>query len=296
VNPQQFSQARLVVLGHGTTLNEDSATPVLQQCGELRRRKIFLEVREAFWKQAPSVQDVLSRTSGPEVLIVPFFISEGHFSENVIPQALGFGQEGQKDYPRVIQRGGQRLVYCRPVGSHDSMTGVLVNRAREIVEKFPFPRVPPWKETTLFIAGHGTAQNEDSRKVIEHQAELIRSHKLYADVRAVFLEEEPFVKDCCRRAQTRNVIVVPFFVSDGLHAREEIPVLMGEPAAAVRQRLEKGQPTWRNPTEKSGKLVWYAPSVGTDPKMAEVILERAREGAHWLAEFHIESTVAKPET
>ncbi len=282
MSPEQFSQAALVVLGHGTTLNEDSATPVLQQCAELRRRKLFAEVREAFWKQDPALADVLANISAPRILIVPFFISEGHFSENVIPQALGFRQQGQTQFSRVIQRGAQTLVYCRPVGTHDSMTAVLLNRARQIVEKFPFPRVPPWRETSLFIAGHGTSQNEDSRKAIERQAELIRSHKLYAEVRAVFLEEEPFIKDCCRTAQARNVIVVPFFVSDGLHAREDIPVLLGEPVAAVKQRLDKGQPTWRNPTEKAGKLVWYAPSVGTDPKMADVILERAREGFRWL--------------
>ena len=285
MNPEQFPHATLVVLGHGTTLNEDSAAPVFQQCAELRRRKLFFEVREAFWKQDPTVVGVLASISAPDILIVPFFISEGYFSENVIPQALGFCQEGRSEYIRVLQRGTQTLAYCRPVGTHDSMTMVLLNRARQILEKFPFPRVPPWKETTLFIAGHGTGQNEDSRKVIERQAELIRANKLYGEVRAVFLEEEPFIKDCYRTAPTKNVIVVPFFVSDGLHARQDIPVLLGEPQAAVKQRLEKGQPTWRNPTEKAGKLIWYAPSVGTDPKMADVIFERAREGARWVSEF-----------
>ena len=285
MSPEQFPHATLVVLGHGTTLNEDSATPVFQQSAELRRRKLFSAVREAFWKQDPMILEVLTSISATDILIVPFFISEGYFSENVIPQALGFRQEGRSEYIRVLRRGAQALAYCRPVGTHESMSAVLLNHARQIVEKFPFPRVPPWKETTLFLAGHGTGKSEDSRKVIEHQAELIRASKLYAEVRAVFLEEEPFIKDCWRMAPTRNVIVVPFFVSDGLHAREDIPVLLGEPQAAVKQRLERGQPTWRNPTEKTGKLIWYAPSVGTDPKMADVIFERAQEGARWLNEF-----------
>jgi hypothetical protein len=47
----------------------------------------------------------------------------------------------------------------------------------------------------------------------------------------------------------------------------------------VNQRLAAGQSTWRNPMEKHGKLVWLALSVGTDPLMAEVILERVREAA-----------------
>jgi hypothetical protein len=45
----------------------------------------------------------------------------------------------------------------------------------------------------------------------------------------------------------------------------------------VEARLAAGQPTWRNPTEKNGKLVWYSPAAGSAPEMAEVILERVRE-------------------
>ena len=59
---------------------------------------------------------------------------------------------------------------------------------------------------------------------------------------------------------------------------EDIPVLLGEPERLVKERLAAGQPTWRNPTEKNGKLVWYSASVGMEPLLAEVILERVREG------------------
>ncbi len=80
-------------------------------------------------------------------------------------------------------------------------------------------------------------------------------------------------------AQTKNIIVVPFFISDGLHVRQDIPVLLGEIARQVHQRLEKGQPTWRNPTERKGKRVWYSASVGTEPLVADIILERVLEAS-----------------
>jgi sirohydrochlorin cobaltochelatase len=73
--------------------------------------------------------------------------------------------------------------------------------------------------------------------------------------------------------------VVPFFISDGLHVQEDIPVLLGEPERIVQQRMQTGQSTWRNPTERHGKRVWLAPGVGTEPLMAEVILERVREAS-----------------
>ena len=159
------------------------------------------------------------------------------------------------------------------------MTEVLLARAREIVEKFPFPRAPKPAETTLFIAGHGTGNNENSRKAIEQQVELIRARNLYAQVHAVFMEEEPRIGDCYKLAQTKNMVMVPFFISDGLHSFEDIPVMLGAPKAVVQERLKLGQPTWRNPTEREGKRLWYAASVGSEPLMAEVILERVMEMA-----------------
>ncbi len=93
------------------------------------------------------------------------------------------------------------------------------------------------------------------------------------------MEEAPFIKGCHQLAQTKNCVVVPFFISDGLHVVEDIPVLLGEPERLVKERLAAGQPTWRNPTEKHGKLFWYSPSVGTEPLLAEVILERVKESS-----------------
>jgi sirohydrochlorin cobaltochelatase len=156
---------------------------------------------------------------------------------------------------------------------------VLLARARGVVAQFPFPRSPKPKELTLFVAGHGTEQSETSRKAIERQVERIRALDIYADVHGVFLEEEPLIAEWHQWTATRNAVVVPFFVSDGMHVRQDIPILLGEPERVVRQRLQQGQPTWRNPSEKRGKLVWYASAVGTEPQMAGMIFEQAREAA-----------------
>lgn len=263
------------MLGHGTTLNENSAAPVLQHAAELRRRKIFAEVRAAFWKQEPQIKKVIAGISAPRIFIAPLFISEGYFSAETIPRELGFKFP---DNLSLVTRHSS-LFYCRPAGSHDSMAKVILARADEVVKKFPFPRAPKPSDTTLFIAGHGTEKNANSRKVIEHQVELIRALNIYAEVHAIFLEESPRIADCFQIARTKNIVVVPFFISDGLHVVEDIPVLLGEPARMVKERLAAGQPTWRNPTEKHGKLVWYSPSVGAAPLLADVILERAAEAA-----------------
>jgi sirohydrochlorin cobaltochelatase len=278
---QDFSDAALVLVGHGSTQNADSGAPVFQHAAQLRQRRLFAQVREGFWKQAPEVVRVVPEITECRIFIVPLFVSEGYFSENVIPAALGFSIETSTVSPRTREQGKQTFFYCRPVGSHESMTKVLLARARETIEKFPFPRAPRLKEISLFIAGHGTEQNEHSRKAVERQVELIRRQDIYAGVKPLFLEEEPRIATCYETAQTKNILVVPFFISDGLHVREDIPVMLGEPERLVKQRLEAGHATWRNPTEKRSKLVWYAPSVGTEPMLADVILERVSEAAKW---------------
>jgi sirohydrochlorin cobaltochelatase len=159
------------------------------------------------------------------------------------------------------------------------MTEVILARARGIVQRFPFPREPKPQETALFIAGHGTGNNENSRKSIERQVEILRGRNIYREVHPVFMEEEPRIGDCYKLASARHVVMVPFFISDGLHSYEEIPVMLGEPEQGVRERYKARQPTWRNPTERLGKLLWYSASIGSEPKIADVILERVREMA-----------------
>jgi sirohydrochlorin cobaltochelatase len=273
----QFRDAALVLVGHGSTRNADSSATIYQHAAELRRRHVFGRVLECFWKQQPKIAEVVGGESARRVFIVPVFISEGYFTEEAIPRELGLRAEGQSEFARVQQRGGQALYYCAPIGTHASMTRVLLARARQVVEQHPFPRAPKPVEIALLVAGHGTTQNENSRKAIERQVELIRDQREYAEVYPAFIEEDPRIADCYRAAQAKNIVMIPFFISDGMHVREDIPVLLGESRERVQQRLQKRQPTWRNPTERHGKRLWYSASIGSEPQIADVILERVVE-------------------
>ena len=290
VPDEDWSDAVLVLLGHGSTQNDGSGVPVYQHAAELRRRKLFAAVHEAFWKQEPNVKEILAGILASRVFIVPLFISEGYFSSRVIPQELGLSGAPTPPPPGATQPRGDEVEaippqtsifrYCKPIGTHAGMTQVLLGRARGVVAQFPFPRPPKPGDITLFIAGHGTERDGNSRAAIERQVEAIRARNEYADVHGIFLEETPRIEACYSLARTKNIVVVPFFISDGMHTREDIPVLLGEAKRTVQLRLANRQPPWHNPTERNGKLVWYASAAGTAPEIAEVILERVREAGH----------------
>ncbi|MDX1953799.1 MAG: CbiX/SirB N-terminal domain-containing protein [Verrucomicrobiota bacterium] len=274
---QTFPDSTLVLLGHGSTLNPDSAAPTHQHADIIRQRNLFSQVLEGFWKEEPIFAAVLRGALEPNVFIVPLFISDGYFTEEVIPRELGFPLIGENRYAKTRTAQGQTFYYCDPVGTHPGMTNALLARASAIVQQYPFPRAPRTQDIALFIAGHGTGNNENSRIAIEAQMDIIRKLNLYAEVHAVFMEEEPRIADCYRMASSRNIVMVPFFISDGLHSYEDIPVMLGEPERIVQTRFKAGQPTWRNPSEKKGKLVWYTPSIGNEPFITEIILQRVRE-------------------
>ena len=232
----------LLIVAHGSTVNPDSSAPTLAHAAEIRRRKIFAEVECAFWKEEPSLRDALflfDPESIREVYVVPNFISEGYFTQTVVPRELELNG-------RITKRSnGQIWRYCEPVGNHPLMTELLLNRARDVA-----PDVDP-AETSLLIVAHGTDLNENSAVAAKREVEKIRSLGKYAAVLNVYMEESPLVSDWRKLAKTHNVVVVPFFISDGLHSYEDIPVLLGIAVAAGVDRGQTGvsapgYSAWRN--------------------------------------------------
>jgi sirohydrochlorin cobaltochelatase len=80
--------------------------------------------------------------------------------------------------------------------------------------------------------------------------------------------------------------VVPFFISDGLHSYEDIPGLLGikerrlpsrrkPPDGRLGSRPSLKEIFRRNPYNIEGRSLFYAPSIGTDAGIADIILEQA---------------------
>ena len=89
--------AALLIVGHGSTVNPDSSTPTWAHAEEIRSRKIFSGVGCAFWKEEPSLRDarfLFDPDTISEVYVVPNFISEGYFTQTVIPRELELAGAG----------------------------------------------------------------------------------------------------------------------------------------------------------------------------------------------------------
>ncbi|MEY4385045.1 MAG: hypothetical protein RLY20_328 [Verrucomicrobiota bacterium] len=273
-----FSDATLLIIGHGSTVNGDSGATVHQHAEALRRRGVFADVRAGFFKIEPRIGPALAAIRTPRVFVVPLFVSEGYFTRQAIPCELGLPAGSQDVMPCTVRLDGRAVTYCHPVGTHPMMTEIILARAAAALGGSP-STISPQPSTALVIAGHGTALNPDSRKSIDRQVELITARKIFAEVHPAFLEEEPRIADIPGFVRAPRIVVVPFFMSDGLHVCEDIPVLLGETAETVQARRQTGEWPWRNPTERNGKTLCYTPGVGSEPGIADVIFERVHAAA-----------------
>jgi len=254
----------LVIVGHGSHLNADSSAPVYAHAARIRASGLFDEVRESFWKEEPSMREVFDLVEADEVYVVPLFISQGYFTEEVVPRELGLSGPA----PSTTGRDGRTIHYCEPIGTHPWMTEMILRRAEETAGLSDAEAA----ESGLLIIGHGTERNANSAAVI-HRVTAEASGHVFGTVRAGFLDQSPEVDEVLASFTERRVVLVPFFVAEGWHTQETIPDDLGI------NRPDKGPVT-----EKEGSTLYYAAPVGTFPEVAEIIVQRAREAGCPLPE------------
>ena len=287
----------LVIAAHGSHLNPDSDRPAYDHADRIRATGAFEEVRETFWKEEPHFREGLRTVDAEEVYLVPLFISEGYFTEEVIPREFRleewdpelWNSNGTSATHATLTAADtdQTVHYCGPVGTHDTMSDVIVQRAESVTGD---PNVG--EGFGLAVVGHGTERNENSAKAIEYHADRIEAQDRLDEVQALFMDEDPEVDDVTEYFAADDVVVVPLFIADGYHTQEDIPEDMGL-CADYRDGYDV-------PETVDGHDIWYAGAVGTEPLMADVVLERAADAGadidHAIEQVREQTRGADPAT
>ena len=262
----------LVIVAHGSHLNPDASTPTYDHAETITEAGAFDEVKTAFWKEEPSFGEVLRTVESDEVYVVPLFISEGYFTEEVIPRELrleGWGPEewdsdGTSATHATLTAADtdKTIHYCGPVGTHDAMSDVIVRRAESVTGDSGVG-----DGFGLAVVGHGTERNENSAKAVRLHADRIADMDRFDEVEALFMDEAPEIDDVTDFFESEDIVVVPLFVADGYHTQEDIPEDMG-----LTDDYRTG---WETPAAVDGHRIWYAGAVGTESLTADVVVERA---------------------
>jgi sirohydrochlorin cobaltochelatase len=234
----------LVLVGHGSARNPNTRLPLCHVVQEIKRRGTYDEVRCGLLKEEPRVCKTLQPLTSTDITIVPFFISDGYYTRNVIPECLCL-KKGHPD---------RNIRYTNAIGSHPAFAGLILRHARDV----------GWTPgDALVVLGHGTPKNPASGINVYLQAERVRAAMPGEDVLTTFIDEAPFVTDVWSLTEAQRTFIVPLFVGNGWHVTETIPEDLG---------LDDSFKGLRD-----GRELIMTSAVGTDPGLVDVILEIAGE-------------------
>lgn len=234
----------LVLVGHGSSKNPNTRKPICHIVNEIRRRGLFAEVRCGLLKQDPRVCKCLDPLESNEIVVVPFFISDGYYTQSVIPNCLKLNAIPDK-----------QIHYTRAVGSHPLFAELILKHAVSA----------GWQSgDALVVMGHGTPKNPASGINVYLQAERLRQAHPREEIVTTFIDESPFVTEVWALCQARRIFVVPLFIGDGWHVTETIPEDLG----LVNDQARRGE-----------RELFMTSAVGTDPQLIEVVLALAADAA-----------------
>jgi sirohydrochlorin ferrochelatase len=205
--------------------------------------------------------------------VIPPFIEEGvkkclqHEIESltIVPYFLYPGKKVKaavNDAIKLQSVTNVKFVISKPMSMHKTMSELVENRVKSTLEKNDIPL--PSNQVDVMIIGHGS---KDPNAQLSIQYVVDNLTNTYRNISHCFLEiEEPNIQqgiDKCQKNNPEVLVIVFYFLHKGAHVKRDI--------------YEDLNPA----IEKSDlKKVLITEHIGTDEKMIDLILERAREVEH----------------
>lgn len=226
--------AGLLLCCHGVYGGPGAA---VQHAGAIQRLGLFAETRVCCLKGRPVLADVVQRMQCPRIFLVPLLMAEGYAAGRLLGGAV-----------TDLAEGHERIVLCRPVGTHPRIAAVLSANALRCC------RANAWapQDTTVIVMGHGTKRCANSGGTAWRHAQALAQSKDFARVESAFLDQPPRLATVLARVCTPHTVVVGLFADRGAHGESDVPRLLAE----------------------TGYSAAYAGPVGTAPELSRLILDQ----------------------
>ncbi len=205
--------------------------------------------------------------------VIPPFIEEGvkkclqHEIESltIVPYFLYPGKKVKaavNDAIKLQSETSVKFVISKPMSMHKTMSELVENRVKSALEKNDISLLND--KVDVLIIGHGS---KDPNAQLSIQYVVDNLTNTYRNISHCFLEiEEPDIQQGINKCQKNNpkvLVIVFYFLHKGAHVKRDI--------------YEDLNPA----IDKSNlKKVLITEHIGTDEKMIDLILERAREVEH----------------
>jgi uroporphyrinogen III methyltransferase/synthase len=239
----------VILAAHGSGDDSAANRRVEELACFVATRRPTIDVIAAFNLGAPRLTDVLSAHPDRPVLVLPLMTSAGYFAGDHLRRQISSAGIDTK-----------QITVAPAVGVHDRCRYLISQRVLEAAARAGLSAA----STSVLVVGHGTRRSATSGGTTVAAAEAVREVFAGADVGTAFLDQEPLLEDVAARPLRENVIVAPFLIGGGEHARVDIPTRLGiadvEPdALGARRRAD-------------GRRVLVLPPLGEGDGFAEIVL------------------------
>lgn len=198
----QASPPHAIIVSHGQPSDPDIAEV------ELAHLTQSISALMPGWKlhsatlAAPGALETALQSTGPNPLIYPLFMTDGWFTQSVLPK------RAEASNPRLLP----------PLGVDASLP--------EIAQTWLMATLAQqgWQvdQTCLIIAAHGSGRSRNAARDTQRFADALTKQMKFADIRLGFIEEAPALRQAATDAGTQSV-VLPFFASRREHVLDDIP-------------------------------------------------------------------------
>ena len=183
-----------------------------------------------------------------ELTIVPYFLYPGKKIKAAVNESIGFQEKT-----------GVKLRITKPMTMHKTMIELVHNRIASALSENSVNL--PIDTVDVLIIGHGS-KDPNAKRSMEYVVEGIKP--AYSNVSSCFLEiEEPNIEQGiikCKNDNPEVLVIVFYFLHEGAHVKRDI-------YEDLNPALEKA----------NLPKVLITKHIGTDEKMVDLILERAKE-------------------
>lgn len=206
----------------------------------------FLEVLGPF---IPEVMGQALEKNLDELTVVPYFLYPGKKLKAAVNDAI------------KMQRGTKtKILVSRPMRMHQTLVELVKNRVRTSLDNAGMSDMPD-KDVDVLIIGHGSV-DPNAKRSLDYVIDNIKSD--YRNSRYCFLEiEQPDIASGiadCEASSPKVLVIMFYFLHKGAHVKRDIYIDLNPAldASSIKKSL-------------------ITEHLGTDPKMINLIIERAKE-------------------
>lgn len=243
----------LLIVGHGSSVSMGAEEAARKHAIALKKTGRFKDVLVYFLKGTQPPPELHEG----EVVLFPFFMTDGYIVETILPELFGHSGERQNEL-------ASHFYQCEALGTNRSLAHILKKMAGEICDEQEYDT----RNTQVVLFAHGSGKSSASRRTTQIQEDLLRRISDFANVTSVFLEEEPSLHNWLdeNAIANRPIIVLGFFAADGPHSVVDVPLAIAD---------------WETRKQACGDcslpIIHYAGACGTRDEVVQLIQQSVED-------------------